>query len=104
MNFEINFKLYPIFNFYLLSLCLLVKFNEHKIPFKEWNHFDFLIGKDTDIYVNNVLVNMLLKYENEEMNATANDNTTTNQLNDSIKLTMYDTRTCSISNKCFLFI
>lgn len=76
------------------------------LPFR--NHFDFLIGKDTDIYVNQVLVNMLLKHENDELmaqkqptTADPNGQTTSNQ-SEPVKLTMYDTRTCSISHKCFL--
>ena len=82
--------------------------SNHPLPLQDWNHFDFLIGKDTDIYVNNVLVNMLLKHENEELMGQktqppndANGQKTSNQ-SEAVKLTMYDTRTCSISNKCFL--
>lgn len=95
-----NFKAKNIIRLILISKLDLVKFNEYKIPYKDWTHFDFLIGKDTDIYVNNVLVNMLLKHENDElMRSPTNDS-----INDAqpLNLTIYNPMTCSISNKCFL--
>lgn len=53
-------------------------------------------------------MNMLLKHENDELMSqkqpatAAGDGQATSNQSEPVKLTMYDTRTCSISNKCFL--
>jgi hypothetical protein len=38
-------------------------YKQYKVPFKAWNHLDFLLGKDSGKYINGPILTVMQKYE-----------------------------------------